>query len=289
MKRTAAMPALMMIVLAAGAFPACSSPDLEPRTASLETSPEAGDFTSLPRLVEEEHEPGRDHVTAGEKLKEFPKTLLRVKKKQKALSTLWSQASSEDAKDKVRTAARKFLARTIVDDILPAWKGTPWTMYAVKDGLKPDALMPNEKGKGTSCSYFVASVLTNAGLKLESRAAFAKVIAVRIQKSLAPEPRDLHRYHKVSPEKLEQKLLSLGPGLYLVGLNCHIGFITVGDKKVRFVHASYLEPYRVVEEALTKSQAIEKSFKSGYVVTPLFQDDRLVEFWLEGRPVPLQD
>ena len=34
------------------------------------------------------------------------------------------------------------------------------------------------------------------------------------------------------------------------------------------------------------SEVIESSRRRGYVVTPLFQDDRLVDLWLSGRPVP---
>lgn len=230
----------------------------------------------------------REKSSKSAKLEDFPETLEKIKKRQKIFSALWKKAGTEKEKDLVRTSARAFVASTIINDIFPVWMGTPWTMYAVKDGLKPDALMPCEEGKGISCSYFIASVLTNAGLYLESRSRFAGAIALHIQRSLAPAFEDLHRYHKVTPEQLEKKLTALGEGLYLVGLNCHVGFIVVKKDEARFVHASYVEPYMVVDERVSKSLAIENSIKSGYVVTPLFQDDRLIEFWMEGKTVPLE-
>ena len=73
-----------------------------------------------------------------------------------------------------------------------------------------------------------------------------------------------------------------------MGLNCHIGFIVVKGNKARFVHASYVDPWMVVDERLAKAEAIENSEKSGYVVTTLFQDEYLIEHWLTGEPVPFQ-
>jgi hypothetical protein len=209
-----------------------------------------------------------------------------IETKRVALSSRWDEASGEE-RDRVRQEARSFVVDAIVEDILPAWHGTPWTMYAVKDGLKPDAKVPGEKGKGVSCSYFIASVLTNAGLRLESRSAFAGAIALHIQRSLAPE-KELHRYWSTTPEELGGRMRDLGDGLYLVGLNCHIGFTVVRGESVRFVHSSYLDPWMVVDEDLSDSAAIAASEKSGYVVTSLFADDELVEAWLEGRTVPLE-
>lgn len=211
-----------------------------------------------------------------------------IEEKRGELGRRWLEAATEEQKDEIRNEARAFVVKAIIKDIFPAWKGMPWTMAVIKDGLRPDALMPGEKGKGISCSFFITSVLMNAGLKLDTRAKFARSIALHIERSLAPDPADLHRFYHVTPEKLEKKMVALGEGLYIVGLNCHIGFIVVKGKKARFVHASYIEPYKVVNERLLKSQAIMNSEKSGYVVTTLFQDDRLIEHWLEAKPVLFQ-
>jgi hypothetical protein len=223
------------------------------------------------------------------KLAEFGHTRETIEKTRAKLAKQWKAEKTDEQRRKVRDEARRFVVSTIVQDIFPAWMGTPWTMYAIEDGLKPDALYPHEEGKGTSCSYFVATVLVNAGLVLETRKKFAGGIASHIQRSLAPDEEDLHRWWKTTPGELEEKVTALGDGLYLVGLNCHIGFIVVEGKEARFVHASYLEPWKVVDEKLSKAEAIVRSEKSGYVVTALFQDDRLIEHWLTAEPVPFQE
>jgi hypothetical protein len=42
----------------------------------------------------------------------------------------------------------------------------------------------------------------------------------------------------------------------------------------------------VVDERLSEAETIHLSENSGYVVTTLFQDERLIEHWLTGEPVP---
>jgi hypothetical protein len=54
------------------------------------------------------------------------------------------------------------------------------------------------------------------------------------------------------------------------------------------VHASYTGPQVVVDEPLEHAAAIAASQRAGYFVSPVFQDERLVEMWLRGTPVPLQ-
>ena len=85
---------------------------------------------------------------------------------------------------------------------------------------------------------------------------------------------------------LTRRLLALADGVYIVGLNSHTGFLVIKQGTVRVVHASYTPPNEVVDEALGESLVIAYSKQRGYAVTPVFQDDRLIDFWLAGEPVP---
>jgi len=74
----------------------------------------------------------------------------------------------------------------------------------------------------------------------------------------------------------------------VIGLNCHVGFVRVKPGGVWFIHSDYVEPeIGVRAESLATSAAISNSRGTGYWVTPLFQDDRLIGHWLTGRSVPL--
>jgi hypothetical protein len=115
---------------------------------------------------------------------------------------------------------------------------------------------------------------------------FAGAVSLPVQRSLSPRKQDMRRWHGIGPQKLRQRMLDWGEGLYIVGLNCHIGYIVVRDGDVRFVHSSYTEPYQVVDEPLVEAAAID--YSPGYVVTALYRDDRLIDYWLTGRRVPFK-
>jgi len=219
----------------------------------------------------------------------FSQTLEGIQKQRESLHARWKRAprnapDGRDTKALVIQESQTFLMRTIIDDIVPAWHGMPWTMAVILDGLKPDAAYPFEPGKGISCSWFVVSVLENLGFKFKSKRKFAGSIAIELQRSLAANKKEIHRYFGHSPTKLKKKLIGLGDGIYIIGLNCHIGFVTVDRGKVLFHHSSYVEPYIVVTEELEKSQAISLSEDAGYVVSPL-TTRHLTLKWLAGQPL----
>jgi len=214
---------------------------------------------------------------------DFPQKLAGIKSRQMELSRKWKSARKESEKAAIREIARDFVIRSITDDIIPAWMGTKWAW-----GHDDDASVPHQAGKRVSCSLFVTAVLQNVGLRLDHRPLWANARALYIQRTLAPKLSDLNYYHGLSPLNLGEKLAGLGDGLYAIGLNCHVGFLVVANKTARIIHSDYSDPETGVRsEQIATSQAILNSQQAGYWVTPLFHDDRLIEFWLGDRVVNL--
>jgi hypothetical protein len=148
--------------------------------------------------------------------------------------------------------------------------------------------MPHQEGKKISCSMFVTAVLQNAGLRLDNRMLWANSRALYIMRSLAPKLSELKYYHNVTPQQLEKKVAALKKGIYVIGLNCHVGFLVVSNCKATVIHSDYTDPPTGVRmESIPQSQAILNSQKAGYWVTPLFHDDRLIEYWLGDKEVKL--
>jgi hypothetical protein len=140
---------------------------------------------------------------------------------------------------------------------------------------------------GVSCSYFLTAALQNAGLVLQSRTRFSQAPALWIQRALLPPGQPVRRYGNVPADELERRVArDLGDGLYVVGLDIHVGFLVVEGGRATFVHSSYTPPGAVVQEPVTESLAIANSRPKGYWISPLFRDDRLVELWLRSSPVP---
>jgi hypothetical protein len=212
----------------------------------------------------------------------FSAVLGRVGSRRAEIGARYRAARGERARAAVRDRARAFVIETLVSDIFPAWMGMP-------SGAGPSstASRPHQEGMFISCSYFLTAALQNAGLVLESRARFAQAPASWIQRALLPPGGQIHRYGGLPPEELERRLVAEhGDGLYVVGLDIHVGFLVIRDGRVTFVHSSYTPPGTVVEEPLRSSLAIAYSRSKGYWVSPLFRDDRLVELWLRAAPVP---
>lgn len=216
----------------------------------------------------------------------YLRELTEIDQSRRLLFQRLKNARTSTEKSGVRDEARRLVVDAIVNTIVPAWQGMPWTMAVIPDGLKPDATYPFEKGKGISCSWFVVSVLRNAGLTFVNPRQFAGAISIHIQYALSPDKETIHRFFHVTPAQLERKLKMLGDGLYVIGLNCHVGFIYVDGDRVDILHSSYTSPQEVAVEPVTASEAIANSERAGYVVSALFRDIRLIDHWLSGQRVP---
>jgi hypothetical protein len=197
------------------------------------------------------------------------------------LGARFAAARGARARAAVRDEARRYIVDTLESRVFPAWMGMPSA-----GGVQATASMPHQPGMYISCSYFLTAALQNAGLVLESRARFAQAPAAWIERALLPPGRQIHRYGNLSPDELERRLVELGEGLYVVGLDIHVGFIVVRDGHAWFVHSSYTPPGTVVKEPVVTSEAIALSRRKGYWISPLFRDDRIVEMWLRRQPVP---
>jgi hypothetical protein len=212
----------------------------------------------------------------------FSEVLDRVAARRAALAARYDAARTGRARAAIRDEARAFVVGTLVADIFPAWMGMP-----SGGGPQATASLPHQPGMYISCSYFLTAALQNAGLVLESRARFAQAPALWIQRALLPPGGRVHRYGGLPADALERRLADdLGDGLYVVGLDIHVGFLVVRDGRASIVHSSYTPPGTVVEEPIVASEAIANSRAKGYWISPLFRDDRLVELWLHRRPVP---
>jgi hypothetical protein len=214
----------------------------------------------------------------------FEETLDAIAARRAALSAAYARASTDDARAAVRAAARAFLIETITGELFPAWLGTPWGL-----GPKSTATRPHQPGMSVGCSYFVTSILGNAGFRLDSRYRFAQAAAVDIQRSLARGERAVRRYLSIAPAELAARLGRLDDGVWLIGLSNHVGFVVIDRGEVHLVHASWSGDQQVTDEPLAGARAIAASRRAGYFVSPVVvaseENDRLIDAWLRGAEV----
>jgi hypothetical protein len=188
-----------------------------------------------------------------------------------ALALAWRDAPDGAARAAVRDRAAGVLLGALRDRLLPAWNGTPWSFSgtAASPGARPIA-----------CGYFVATALEAAGIAVERRR-LAQQAAEHIILTLVPESR-VARFKRVPLDTFVAAVARSGDGLYLVGLDYHVGFLVVADGQVYFHHASNIAGAVVREPALTSAALA----RSSYRVVGKMLDATLVEAWLAGTAIP---
>jgi hypothetical protein len=145
-------------------------------------------------------------------------------------------------KQEVLEKARRVLVSSIDQNIFPIWYGTDWDFSGTTE-------TPRE-GK-IACGYFVTTVLRDAGLRL-SRVSLAQQASENIIKSLTAAP-FIKRFHNAPIEKFIDEVKKWGAGLYIVGLDIHVGFILNNGEEIYFIHSSYVEPSEVIREKAIES------------------------------------
>jgi hypothetical protein len=167
--------------------------------------------------------------------------------------------------------ARELLVRTLRDELLPAWNGTPWAMNGISQ-------VPHE-GQ-IACGYFVSTTLLHAGFRVE-RSKLGQQASELITRSLVTEAPIWARSDQPI-DAFVAKLRRGGDGIYLVGLDNHVGFVIVDGKDTWFHHAGPGEAGVRREPALTASFLSTSRYREA---AKLF-DDALVERWLRGTAIP---
>lgn len=184
-----------------------------------------------------------------------------------------SSAQSDAARHGVVREAAHYLEEALIDVVLPRWDGTPWAFSGTSTTPRTGSI---------ACGYFVTTALEEAGLRVERRR-LAQQASEIIVTSLVP-PEAIERFSNVPVEDFTARVAKKGRGLYVVGLDNHVGFLIVRSGKVLFHHSSYVGPIAVVREEATASSPLRDS--KYRVVGKLFTDDALVEAWIRGAPVP---
>ena len=202
---------------------------------------------------------------------EYDRMVAALSHERAALAGEWRAAAGDQAaRAAVRERAARLLLRHLRDQLLPAWNGTPWAFSgtAAGPGSRPIA-----------CGYFVSTTLSHAGLAVDRRQ-LAQQAAEDIILTLVPASR-VARFKRMPLDTFVAAVARRGDGLYLVGLDYHVGFLVVERGQVYFHHSSNVSGAVVREPAITSAALA----RSSYRVVGKMLDPALVEAWLEGRQI----
>jgi len=168
------------------------------------------------------------------------------------------------AQNQVIKEAREFLLKE-TGVFFKAWYGTQWSFHGHTQTPK--------KGK-IACGYFVTTVLKDMGFNIP-RIRWAQLAS---EEMIGKMTSKLYRFRNKPVSDIEKHIRAEGEGLFVVGLDRHVGFIYYREGKISFVHSNYYQPAKgVMSESLSGKNPLNDSHYR--VVGKLF-DKEMIENWI---------
>lgn len=193
---------------------------------------------------------------------------------QTSLAEKYEEAESDRKRDEIAHDAR-VIFELVVPEMMRCWLGTGYDFNGIA----------REPGEGKiACGYFVSTVLRDAGFKVD-RYELAQQPSGNIMRSFIP--RKVCRLKiGVDYEEYGDWLEEREDGIYLIGLDTHVGFILVRNSQVRFFHSSGIGKKGVVNENREAAEAIRRS--DWRLLGPLTPNRGFIEKWLMGKEIKVR-
>lgn len=148
----------------------------------------------------------------------------------------------EEFKNEPGESNKQRFLHNIRDSLFACWLGTPWDFYGTTEE-------PNS-GK-IACGYFVTTLLRDMGVPVK-RVKHAQCASEEMIKAVCIK-KSIRRFSNVDISTFIEKINE--PGLYIVGLDFHTGFILNDGKETYFIHANYAGN-KVVEKEIAANSTV---------------------------------
>lgn len=168
--------------------------------------------------------------------------------------------------------AQRYLEHILSDSIFYYWYGTAYDFNGTTQQPK--------QGK-IACGYFVTTTLHQLGFSLP-RVELAQQPASIILQTLCAR-QSIKVYNSLVA--LKKHMDAQQQGIYLIGLDTHVGFLWKTDRDLYMVHASQSGNNQVSKERWNQSTVLSRS--SAFYVGDLLGNPSLIETWVKGNTIPI--
>jgi len=202
-------------------------------------------------------------------------TILRtIGTQRKSYKTQYDSAD-ENGKKEIIAQAREHIFHFLTRLIMPSWYGTSWDFNGTSE----------TPGQGSiACGYFVSTTLRDAGFNIPRRRLAQQPASYMIKNFADPKTNPGHIFEFSNKGIAHVAAFidqNLGRGLYIAGLDTHVGFIVHNGKDMRFVHSSYYNPPRcVVSEPIIGNNPLAHS---KYRMIGTMLTDTMVVNWINNH------
>ncbi len=205
---------------------------------------------------------------------EYFRALVEIEKERREFGALYQEAETPLEKKALTDQARAYVTLALVDRIFPAWYRTKWSFNGRTE-------VPN--GGSIACGFFVATTLRDAGFKID-RDGFGRQPAENIIKNLA-DTESIKRFSETDVQDVKEHVERSGDGVYIVGLDRHVGFVVNDGGQTCFVHSTNYPPWYVVSEPIDSFNPLKRS---RYRVIGKILGDNMIVSWMTGKEISLK-
>lgn len=192
----------------------------------------------------------------------------------KDLAEDYRKALSAEEKAAVERDAR-LIMELMLPEMMGCWIGTPYDFNGTAE--KPG-------GGKIACGYFVSTVLRDAGFRV-NRFKLAQQPSQNILRTFLP-PASCELRMGEDYEKYVNWVEEREPGIYLVGLDTHVGFIVNRIDGMSFYHSSATGKVGVVNESREQARALR--YSNWRLLGGLTLEPDVIRVWLEGEKITVK-
>ncbi|WP_296941943.1 hypothetical protein [uncultured Dysgonomonas sp.] len=202
-----------------------------------------------------------------EKHKPYSELKTEVQGKRETFREAYNK-SNKESQDSIVSEVQKYLL-AISDDFFRSWYDTPWTFHGHSQTPKEGSI---------ACGYFITTSLRDMGFNIP-RIKWAQQASEYLIKKVST---DIRRFQQKPMKDVIAYIESKGEGLYIVGLDSHVGYIYYINDKMSFVHANYYKPkIGVMSEPLIGRNPLNDS--KYRVIGKIFDKD-MIRNWILNVP-----
>lgn len=171
--------------------------------------------------------------------------------------------------------SKKFLVTTLTDSIFHYWYDTEWDFKGVTQ----------EPRKGNiACGYFVTTTLLHFGFDL-NRVKIAQQPASIIIRTLCKKE-SIKTFSNGNLKGLKEHLKKSEDGLYIIGLDNHVGYIHKKDTSIVMIHADAVNGKVCRERLVDCSPIVNSQF---HMIGNLSENDELLRKWRKHEKIEMAE
>jgi hypothetical protein len=237
-----------------------------------------GSCASSPAGAGEVHSDYHESIaeeSVDDKLEKYEGLKERIINKQKKFTVEYPTVDQAHQQGLV-SLAKNYINTTLSDSIWSHWYGTTWDFYGTTQ----------TPGKGEiACGYFVTTTLKHVGYNIDRVKLAQQAASVIITTMCGPGKTKIIGNN--NKEALMQYMLDQEDGVFICGLDNHVGFIQKVGGEVYFVHSSgFSNELKVIKEKLLESNAI--NFSNAYYVGDLLGNESNLIKWIRNEKINMQ-